>query len=282
MAESLLTFQSQITGKSMFKEQIEVARGFISELVTGSAAWFAQTSKVSDLLVRMREEAKGIFSQQASIAEGEAARQFQERKKLKDDRRAAIEDENLVSANVAGKEAVLAAQERLRQRREAREGVPTETDARVSINDISGFLDQVRRRDEGALGGDRVPVGDLSGAIGRMDLFRKMDKEGLAPREAFSRLTEDPSKHLARAIEGVTGGFADVTPVLSRIAEAGDRVVETFLRIAGASPSGGGAQRGGGERQRGGPALSEENRQAIMDAISTRLQDEALAMYGRR
>jgi len=231
MAEQYFTFQNQMSGKSMFKEQIEVARGFMSELVTGSAAWFAQVSKVSDLFTRMREQAKGIFSQQASIAESQASREGQ---------------------------------------------------TSISMDEVPDLLRRVRERDDAALRGDRVAIGDIGAAVGRVDLFRQMDKEGLSPRETLSRLMEDPSKQLARAIEGLTGGAGDTTPVLTGLADAATLATRALLGLAGASPRDGGTGTGMVRRPPGGPPLSEENRSAIMDAIATRLQDEQLSVFGRR
>jgi hypothetical protein len=224
MAESYFTFQTQLTGKSNFKEQIEVQRGFMGELVAGSAAWFAQTSKVADLFTRMREEAKAIFGSQAGIAES----------------RASFEGKTTISAN-----------------------------------DIPDLLRRQREQDERALRGDQVRIGDISGAVGRVDLFRKMDQDNLSPREAFSRMMEDPSKQLAREI-GTTA------PVLNDLAEAAAQATQALRGLAGTSPQGGQPGSGMVRRPPGGPSLSEENRQAIMDAIATRLTDEKLAVYGRR
>ncbi|MDO8474587.1 MAG: hypothetical protein Q7W02_00085 [Candidatus Rokubacteria bacterium] len=235
MAESLLTFQGQISGKSMFKEQLEVQRGFLAEIAeaggAGSRVWLDNVSKISDLYKGIREQAKGIFSQQASIAESRASR------------------EGLTS---------------------------------ISIDDVPDLLRRVREQDERALRGDRVPIGDIGAAVGRVDLFRQMDKEGLSPRETLSRLMEDPSKQLARAIEGLTGGAGDTTPVLTGLADAATLATRALLGLAGASARDGGAGTGMIRRPPGGPQMSEENRQAIMDAIAGRLQDEQLAVYGRR
>jgi hypothetical protein len=216
----------------MFKESIEIGRQFMSELVTGSAAWFAQVSKVSDLFTRMREEAKGIFSQQASIAESQASREGR---------------------------------------------------TLISINDVPDLLRRVQQRDEAALRGDLVKVGDIGAAAGRVDLFRKMDKEGLSPRETLSRLMEDPSKQLARALEGLTDGVGETTPVLTGLADAATLATRALLGLAGASPRDGGSPGSGmARRPPGAPPLSEDIRRQILGTVSTQLVDEQLAVFGRR
>jgi hypothetical protein len=103
-----------------------------------------------------------------------------------------------------------------------------------------------------------------------------VDREHLSPQEALGRAMEDPSKQLAR----------DVTPMLDGLGSAAVRATEALLAMASAA-----AQTTGGPPgdrgastvpQRGGPPLSDDARQAIMDAFTGRVQDESLAVYGRR
>lgn len=209
MAEEYFKLQGNL-GKSMWKEQLEVARGFLSETVEGSQAWFNQTQKIFDLYKNIREEARGVFSQQVGIGESEASRQ--------------------------GKTS-------------------------ISLDDLPDLLRNVRERDAGALRGDRVRIGDLSGAVGRMDLFRQIDREGLNPREAFSRLMEDPSKQLARILGDVTGTASGLGPALSELGNAANQATAAILAMAAAAGRGG---EGPLRRNPGGPDLSDSNRGAIL------------------
>jgi hypothetical protein len=70
----------------------------------------------------------------------------------------------------------------------------------MSIRDVDKFLYKQRKQDERALSGKRVPIGDISGAVSRRELWRTIDREGLTPGVAFQRMMQDPQERLAETL----------------------------------------------------------------------------------
>jgi hypothetical protein len=68
----------QSLGTSTWEDQLTSARQFLAEAITGSKEWFAAVDKVAGVYKSIHDEAKGIFSQQVSIAEAEARKEGRE------------------------------------------------------------------------------------------------------------------------------------------------------------------------------------------------------------
>jgi hypothetical protein len=74
----------QELGASTWAGQVESARGFLSETVEGSKAWFDQVTKISDIYKQIHDQSKGIFSQELGIAASEAQREGRKQMRIGD------------------------------------------------------------------------------------------------------------------------------------------------------------------------------------------------------
>lgn len=71
----------------------------------------------------------------------------------------------------------------------------------IAMKDVDKYVREQRKIDDKAMRGGRVKIGELSGAIGRQDMWKTVDREGLSPNEAFSRMQQDPQRQLIDALQ---------------------------------------------------------------------------------
>lgn len=122
---------------------------------------------------------------------------------------------------------------------------------KISINDVGKLVEQARRRDARALGGGKVDIGDLSGALGRQDLWKTVDREGLNPAQAFQKMQQDPQAQLRDSIARVSTSFETASGVaksgMTSVSEAAGGAAQALNELTAAALAAAGAMGGSGQ-----------------------------------